>query len=372
MKITIVTGPFFPTPPAPCGAVERLWHQLAIEFVRQGHEVAILGRSHPDFPPDQLVDGVRVLRHGGFPQTSILPIDLVTDFLYSLFQIRSLPPSDVIITNVFWLPALLSRIFKRSTPVAPTIGTMPKGQIFLYHRCAALFAPSEAVKKAILRQCPKAEPLVVVVPNPIDTHYFHPPAQARDFSGAKHFIFAGRIHPGKNILMLVRAFAKIARRRQDVDLRIIGPWERHRGGGGEAYRSQILQLAKDLPIELREPIYDRAQLAAEFQRAHIFCLPSVSEAFGVAPIEAMAAGAVPVISNLLVFHELIPEDVGYFFDHESSDAEDRLARTFEAAIDNPAELSKRSELAAQAAMRFGITDVAAQYLSIMKRLAASK
>ncbi|HWB54337.1 MAG TPA: glycosyltransferase family 4 protein [Tepidisphaeraceae bacterium] len=368
MKITIVTGPFFASPPAPCGAVERLWQQLAVQFAQRRHSVTMVGRSDPSCPTEQTIDGVRILRHGGFPQTSFIALDLLTDFLYSLRQVRHIPASDIIITNAFWLPFLLTHLFRRHTPVLPTIGTMPKGQIFLYLRCSRLLAPSRAVKKAIERQSPGAAGMVAVVPNPIDLNYFKPPTPPRDFTGAKQILFAGRIHPGKNVLMLVRAFASLARQRSDVFLKIMGPWERHRGGGGQAYRDEILRLSKGLPVELCPAIYDRAELAAQFQQAHLFCLPSAMEAFGVAPLEAMATGAVPVVSTIDAFVELIPNDVGYFFDQASPDAVSNLAGAINQSLQSIGELSARSERAAKVASDYGIANIASGYLEVFEQV----
>src|SRR2546429_971559 len=62
MRITIVTGPFYPVPPAPCGAVERLWRDLAERFAGLGHQVTVLCRHWPGQNKDETVAGVRYVR----------------------------------------------------------------------------------------------------------------------------------------------------------------------------------------------------------------------------------------------------------------------------------------------------------------------
>ena len=59
MKITIVTGAFFPVPPILGGAVEKVWFALGQEFVRRGHQVTHISRSHPDLPEREEIAGVQ-------------------------------------------------------------------------------------------------------------------------------------------------------------------------------------------------------------------------------------------------------------------------------------------------------------------------
>jgi hypothetical protein len=84
MKITIVLGAFFPVPPLMGGAVEKVWFALSQEFVRLGHEVVQISRSHPDLPAAEEIEGVQHLRVRGHSQPrSILWLKWL-DLLYSL------------------------------------------------------------------------------------------------------------------------------------------------------------------------------------------------------------------------------------------------------------------------------------------------
>ena len=62
LRITIAAGPFFPTPPAPTGAVQRAWYDLALRFAKRGHQVTVVAVRHDNQPAREVVDGVTIIR----------------------------------------------------------------------------------------------------------------------------------------------------------------------------------------------------------------------------------------------------------------------------------------------------------------------
>ena len=116
MKITIVTGPFYPVPLAPCGAVERMWQNLAEVFADRGHSVTVLCRHWPGQAKDETIDGVRYIRRTQLSHTKSIKWDLLQDLWYSVRMWWLLPRADVTVTNVFWLPVLM-RFRKRAGAV---------------------------------------------------------------------------------------------------------------------------------------------------------------------------------------------------------------------------------------------------------------
>ena len=108
MRITILQGAFLPVPPLRGGAVEKLWFQLGKEFSKLGHHVIHISRSFPGLPEDEFIDGVHHIRIKGYDTPSGRLYLKALDFLYSRRAFDKLPPSDILVTNTFWMPIFAS------------------------------------------------------------------------------------------------------------------------------------------------------------------------------------------------------------------------------------------------------------------------
>lgn len=375
MKITIVTGPFYPVPPAPCGAVERLWRDLAERFARLGHDVTVLCRHWPGQAQDETVADVRYVRRTRMSHTRSIYFDLVQDLWYSLRMLLHQPRSDVTVTNVFWLPALLRLRRRRAGAIVVNVNRWPKRQMKLYKRAARLAAASGAIRDEIVRQTPDVAPRVKVLPNPIDADVFTPPTAPRDRrAGSGTILYTGRVHPEKGVHLLVDAFRALAGEFPDLRLRIIGATSIAAGGGGAEYVESLKRRAGGLSVDLVEPIYERSALADELRAAHFYCYPSVAahgEALPVAPLEAMATGLAPVVSALPVFRDYVDAGrTGFVFDHadEGEGATAKLAAALRQLVTSPALAEEAGAAASREAARFGYDSVARVWLDDFEQL----
>jgi glycosyltransferase involved in cell wall biosynthesis len=185
----------------------------------------------------------------------------------------------------------------------------------------------------------------------------------------REILFVGRIHPEKGVHLLIEAMTALAQ--QGLGgwrLVVIGPSETRFGGGGERYRQQLVRLA--LPIadrlDWKGAVFDGKLLADAYQRAAIFVYPSLAdrgETFGLAPLEAMAHGCVPLVSNLQCFREYVEADVsGRVFDHRARDPVKELAQRLSDLINDAPLRDKMSAAAARRAKDFTIERVADSYL----------
>ena len=324
MRIAILQGAFLPVPTILGGAVEKMWFSLGKEFARQGHEVIHISRLVGELPSSELIDGVQHIRIPGFdtPQSG-----LVLKFRDLRYTLRTRPifstKFDVIISNTFWAPILLPKQAQQVCMV--DVQRMPKKQMWLYRHVARLRANSSAVVTAIQHELPAhLHKKVVMIPNPLP----FVPTETVDSNQKKPVIlYVGRIHPEKGLELLIRAYRQTD---QQYSLKVVGPYDVAAGGGGIAYLNTLKILAGSAPIEFAGPMYDIDALNRLYAEASIFVYPSVAEkgeTFGLAPLEAMAWGCVPIVSNLACFKDfIVPQQNGLIFDHRASNAVIQLAR----------------------------------------------
>ncbi len=372
MNITIVLGPFLTMPPASCGAVERIWHDLAQEFLQHGHTVTVLCQGQKHQASDDVINGIRHIRRLHLQRTGSIGVDLLKDLIYSLTMLRALPRGDVCVTNSFCFPILAARIKHKIGKVVVAVHRYPKQQMRLYASCDRLATVSNAVAKAISTQTPQVHNLVKVISNPIDTRIFKPPTQGRSAQGTQRLLYTGRIHPEKGLHILIQAFRSLTHDFPKLKLVLIGPTTRKEGGGGSSYLNRLTALGRNLPIEFHMPISNKHILAQRLQEAHYYCYPSLAEhgeSFGVAPLEAMATGLVPVVSSLDCFRDFITEDQsGLFFDHRSKSPAQALAAVLRKLMAQPDCARQMAMHAVNKAKEFSCQAIAEQYLHDWARL----
>lgn len=144
--------------------------------------------------------------------------------------------------------------------------------------------------------------LPAIVPEPIDLAEWRRllgprPAATAPFT----MLFVGRHYRRKRVDVLLRAVSLLAARIPALQLRIVG--------NGPA-TAQWRDLSRILKLEGRVAWLgdvSRTQLAAEYNRADLFCLPSVQEGFGIVLLEAMAAGTPIVGARAGAIPEVAPQ-----------------------------------------------------------------
>jgi glycosyltransferase involved in cell wall biosynthesis len=375
MKINIAMGFFLPVPPVAGGAMEKAWFHLGREFAAAGHTVTLLSRGWPGFPAREKLGGVELIRAPGFNHTRRLAFNLLLDGLWGLRLLRRLPAADITVCNNVSLPIHLPWLRPRAGRVVVVLGRMPKGQIRFYRGAARLIATSDAVAARVAHECPALAPRTRVFPNPIDWELHARSAAQR--GDPVTIGFAGRLHPEKGLELLLRAAVRLADEPGLPPWRVVlrGPGDVRRGGGGEAYVHRLQnefagQLGGRLAWE--PPIFDETALAQFYGTLDIFCYPSLAaqgEGLSVAPLEAMAAGAVPVLSRLDCYRDMLREGAnGFTFDHTAPGAEAGLAAVLARLIRDPG-LRRATATQAQAeARRFDHAVVARALLADFAQL----
>ncbi len=373
MKITIVLGPFQALPPQGHGAVEKVWHALALEFAQLHHEVVLIGKcaSTGEKPPSEF--GIRIVPLRGFTATGHLWADLMLDLGYALQVRRRIEPSEIVVTNSFWTPVLLSLSQKRPGKIVVHIARFPKGQMGLYRSADALQAVSSAVAKEIVRQNPNLAKNVHVLPYPVDLHTYHPPTVARRYDGDLILLYVGRVHPEKGLDLLISALRRLVTQVPRVRLRVVGPAAVEQGGGGTAFLNSLKSAADGLPVDFVGPISEPAALALEYQRAHCFCYPSLAErgeAMGLAALEAMATALPVVVSDLACFRDfIVPGRDGLIFDHRAPAPESALKIPLRQILTEPEFALRLGQNAADRAQDFELKKIARRYIGFFEAVA---
>jgi len=111
--------------------------------------------------------------------------------------------------------------------------------------------------------------------------------------GKRLILFFGRLNFKKGLDILVKAFARVARDREDLHLVLAGPAD---PGYGEKVRGWLADEGMLARATFTGMLVGAEKLAV-LRDAAIFVLPSYSENFGIAVIEALACGLPVIISD---------------------------------------------------------------------------
>ena len=220
-----------------------------------------------------------------------------------------------------------------------------------YHSADCVIAVSDSLKKSIYQH---TGIVAEVVPNIVSAE-FH--CGRREHLGMKYISVANLVH-GKRIDILLRAFEQLAVVCKDVTLEIVGDGEQ---------RDYLKRLAEDLHISDKitfHGILARQDIDALYKTCDCFVLPSAIETFGVAYIEAMAAG-LPVIATRCGGPEnFVTEENGLLVD--VNDIESLKGAMLSMYLSR--EKYDRATIAANITERFSASTVATRLLNVYSKV----
>jgi glycosyltransferase involved in cell wall biosynthesis len=156
-------------------------------------------------------------------------------------------------------------------------------------RSEQLIAISPATRDDLVNTFAIAPDRISVIDEGFDPAIFSPGERR---SGARPtLLYAGTLAPNKNIPFLLEVFAELRERGFDVELQLVGRYL------PERFQELVAAMAPEhraavLPVGF----VSDAELAERMRSCTAFVFPSLSEGFGLAPVEAMACGA-PVVSS---------------------------------------------------------------------------
>ena len=174
----------------------------------------------------------------------------------------------------------------------------------------------------------------------------------KTLSDSPEVVYSGRVHKEKGLDILVKAVTRLHEVGVSVGLRIIGATKIEDGGSGEDYVDYLESLVRGYRITWVEPIFSPSLLAKEIRKGDIFCYPSIAglgETFGVAPLEAMGLGLVPI-------------------DHTDVRCDELLANCLMRLLSDEKMYSEMSAKAIKKSAGFSVSRVSDMYMSIFKKV----
>jgi len=182
------------------------------------------------------------------------------------------------------------------------------------------------------------------------------PAEASRFT----VLFAGRLYRRKRVEVLLDAATILRERIPQLEVRIVG-----NGPCARMWHSLARQLKLDGTVTWLGDV-SRSELAAEYSRAGVFCLPSVQEGFGIVLLEAMAAARPIVASRAAAIPEVAPHAA--LVEPESAEA---LAGAVESLYRSPEARAAMGRAGAERVEQFDAPRVAQLFLEAAVGTAAS-
>jgi|TARA_Y100000294_G_scaffold178084_1_gene207283 D-inositol-3-phosphate glycosyltransferase len=296
--------------------------QLARELARQGTNVDVFTRYHDPNDPKvvQLEEGARVihLKAGPIDAAKEDLFDFIPEFLGELYAFqRSEDTTYDLVHSHYWLSGRVGMTLsqKWDVPHVTTFHTLAKTKLrarvgerepmrrvnvesLVMQNVDAIVVSTEEEKQDVVRLYDAVPRKVSVVPAGVDLDLFEPIEKpiAREALGIREkrvILYVGRIERLKGIEILLRSAALV----EDIaDTRVLIV-----GGHPENDTEQDRLRALTAELGLQDVVtftgaVEQAELPNYYNAADAFVLPSHSESFGLAALEAMACGT-PVVAS---------------------------------------------------------------------------
>ena len=218
------------------------------------------------------------------------------------------------VTHHLWRPPQLGLL--TSMVHDPTPLTMPECHTesniryferFVRHtlpRLDALIVPSHAVKRDLVRECGASEERITVIPHGVDEDFFQATPAQREVARQsyelpdRYMLFVGSVEPRKNLMGLLDALELLPDNlRRQFPLLLVGP---------HGWKNERIQKRLARTDHVRVLGYVRRELLpAVYESCSLFVFPSLYEGFGMPALEAMAAGAPVLASNVSALPEVV-------------------------------------------------------------------
>lgn len=398
MKICFVTESFYPEIDG--GAVHS--RLLAEQFHDAGHDVLIVTRRPKlSYPRNDVVSGCPVLRVGLDDRYGMMGryLGIVTILPPLIMRRRQYDVVLIAAPRILGAPVVvLMKLMGKKCVIKPdSCGEMDGSYAlqllapesvkavlakiyfwirnFILKRADAYVAISSVVSNEICNMGIDSR-RVVKIPNGVDINKFTPLDDAEKYSlrkkrglpeGAITLAYCGRLTHEKGLSSLLRVWKKVTGKFENVHLLLIGSGD----GMSLSCEGELKDFVRDNRLEkyvtFTGPVED---VASYLGCADIFVLPSLTEALGIALIEAQLTGIPAIATQVGGIPDVVTHEVNGLL--IASENDDEL---LDATMDLMGDSAKRTEqgIAARklAVERFSISRVTQSYLSLLDAVVQS-
>ncbi len=350
------------------GGVQNHVKDLAEALIARGHEVSVLAPSEDDHLPAYVVPAGRAVAvpyNGAVARLTFGPV--------AASRVRRWVREghfDVLHLHEPIIPSIsLLALWAAECPVVATFhGSHGRDRALLasaailrpsLEKITARIAVSEYARDRLVHHV-GGEP--VVIPNGLYVDRFasaQPRPQWRGEAGTLAFV--GRLdEPRKGFPLLAEAFARLAADRPGLRLLVVGR------GDIEGARARLPAAVRDQVTFLGAAT--DADKASALRTADVYVAPNTGgESFGIVLVEAMAAGATVLASDIPAFRRVAGD--GRFGELFLSEDVDDLTARLSALLDDPGRRAELDRAALSAVRRYDWSAVAGQIEQVYETVA---
>ncbi|MFT3662537.1 MAG: glycosyltransferase family 4 protein [Gordonia sp. (in: high G+C Gram-positive bacteria)] len=304
MKIGMVCPYSFDVP----GGVQAHVIELAEVFLRRGHQVRVLAPAAPETDLADYVDSagraLAIPYNGSVSRVNFSPKGLrrvrrwIADHEFDVLHIHEPNAPSLSLLSLMVATGPIVTTFHTATTRSLWLATFD-GMLRQYReRITGKIAVSELARRWQMESLGND---AVEIPNGINVDQF---ARVEPLEGfpreGRTLVFLGRFdEPRKGIDILMRALPRIVERYPDLTVLVVG------GGNEAALRRRAGDLARHLTFL---GMVDDETKARALRSADVYIAPNLGgESFGIVLVEAMAAGAAVVASDLVAFARVLDD-----------------------------------------------------------------
>ena len=392
MKICFVTESFYPEING-CAVHVRL---LAEKVHNAGHDVLIVTRRPSiTYPRSEIVSGCPVLRIGPDNRYGMIGryLGMLTIMVPLFIHRRQYDIALMAAPRILGAPVIvLMKLLGKKCVVKPdSCGEMdgsyalnqlaPKSLIrvlattyfwirnLVLKRADAYIAISEVISNEICNMGIDNR-LIVKIPNGVDINKFAPLENAekrllRVKQGLPEeaiiFAYCGRLTREKGLRSLLRVWKKVTDRFDNTHLLLVGSGKGLSLDCESELKKFVMENGLDKHVTFTGPVED---VASYVGCADIFVLPSITEALGIALIEAQLCGIPAIATKVGGIPDVVTHDVNGLLVSPDND-DDLLNASIELISNNEKRIGLGLAARKLAVERFSISRVTQSYISLL-------